>query len=121
MQNVNVMTEITGKFDDVSNGFINIYKVLDDELHRSDVFIPFLNSMLKLQTSISFTGSCANTENEAVAIALDSVTEVGRHVEMMAKENLVAESLTNSMISDCRALCLMIEAYIEENKSKASV
>ena len=121
MQKVEDMTEITCKFDDVSNGFINIYKVLDNELHRSDVFIPFLNAMLKLQASISFAKNAKDTENEAAAIALDSITAVGEQVSMMAKSNLVAESLTKPMIHDCKTLSSMIEAYIEENKSLSQV
>ena len=110
------MTEIINKFDDVSNGFINIYKVLDDDLNRSDIFIPFLNAMLKLQASISFTGNSYNTDKEAAAIALDSITAVGQQLVIIVKSNLVADSLTDPMIRDCKTLSGMIEAYIEENR-----
>ena len=110
------LPEIINKFEDVSSGFINIYKVLDNDLNRSDIFIPFLNSMLKLQASISFTGNSYHTESEAAAIALESITEVRQQLVIIVKSNLVAASLTDPMIRDCETLSGMIEAYIEENR-----
>ena len=105
------MTQITSKFDDVSRGFINIYQVLDNELQRSDIFIPFLNSMLKLQACISHTGNATAASNEAMRIALDSIKRMKEHINNITETNLVAPALTDPMIKECETLRILIEEY----------
>ena len=104
------MTEIVNKLDDVSKGFFEIYKILDEELQRSDIFIPFLNAMLKLQASIFFSENSYNA-NTAV-IALESLEAVERHITAVTNEKLVISELTDPMIRDCKALRALIENYI---------
>ena len=106
------MTQIINKLDDVSGGFIDIYKVLDNELQRSDIFIPFLNSMLKLQTCIFFSNKSADINNEAANIALCSLISVQQQVTAIADTNLVAPELTDPMIQNCEALRILMEEYI---------
>ncbi|MCL2821255.1 MAG: hypothetical protein FWD38_10620 [Oscillospiraceae bacterium] len=104
------MTEIISKLEDVSKGFINIYVVLDNDLQRSDIFVPFLNTMLKLQACLSI----ADNSNNDVAInkALNNLLEVEKSLDMVKESKLIEPALTDSMLQECEALRALLENYI---------
>jgi len=104
------MTEIIIKLDDVSKEFINIYMVLDNELQRSDVFLPFLNAMLKLQACLSMAESSNN--KTAVNEALNNLIEVKKKLDMVKETKLIEPALTDSMLVECDALHALLKRHI---------
>ena len=114
MQKESTMTEISITYEKVSNEFIKIYRVLDNELQRSDVFIPFLNSMLKLQASASNTDNFNTLSTDSLKKALNNLIIFELQVKSIADIKILPHEQTQPMLDLCQALRLYIENYLSQ-------
>ena len=111
------MTELSAKFDAVSNSFVDIYRLLDGDASTQDVLLNGFNEVGFLRASVKCMEESQMQDTEAAVAALKDLEAI-EFIGSLLKYNkqIIVEQIA-LMLNQCEDLRLFIKDSIAARKA----
>jgi len=112
------MTELSDKFDAVSNSFVDVYRMLDGESSQQEILSHGLNEIGYLRASIMCMEESKMRDTEAASNALEELEKIELCGLLLKRNTQIAAETITLMLNNCEALRVFIQDCINKQNRR---